>query len=344
MRLAHLTTALSVWMVAIAGMPPANAAGLAHEQAALEATLDAVMQAVTAGDEQALLLRLREAAVDPQLSALERDQLLMGMISDLRGMPPGSIGPDTFTYLTDYPPQATMPHEESPLVPVPVHNIRAAASGLRNAWQRVESAYAGALLLTMDPAALVQAYGLHDEWPVRQGLLMALDSASHGQLEMISFLALQHIGHTPELAHLAGEAALRLGDARALEQLLRTGRGSTITSILRQAPGRLEPDQIGRLLDTAIAEAPPDIAAVAIAELSPALLGQADHADRLFSLLDHEKLGATAALTLASNPSDATIVRLGEITRKAGHSSLSANRARLALELMRMGTDGGIQP
>ena len=168
-------------MVAIAGMPPANAAGLAHEQAALEATLDAVMQAVTAGDEQALLLRLREAAVDPQLSALERDQLLMGMISDLRGMPPGSIGPDTFTYLTDYPPQATMPHEESPLVPVPVHNIRAAASGLRNAWQRVESAYAGALLLTMDSAALVQAYGLHDEWPVRQGLLMALDSASHGR-------------------------------------------------------------------------------------------------------------------------------------------------------------------
>jgi hypothetical protein len=291
------------------------------------------MMAVNAGNDDALVQLLVELSRDTELLPLERDEVLIAFIDRLRVMPPASVGPATLQYLLEYRPQAVRPDEHRPVVPVPVHNVGAAAQGLINNWRRQEAAYAGAVLLTRDPSALVQAYALHAEAPVRRGLLSALGSATRGQLEMISFMALSAMDQEPALAELAGEAALLLGDARALEQLVRTGQGSAVTHILRASRQRLSPDQVERLLDTAIEQAAPEVAAVAIAELAPVLAGRRGVEDRLFDLLDDDTLGATAALTLTRNPSDTTLVRLGELIRSADNT-LAAKRARLALELV----------
>jgi hypothetical protein len=148
-------------------------------------------------------------------------------------------------------------------------------------------------------------------------------------------MALSAMDQEPALAELAGEAALLLADTRALEQLVRNGRGSTITHVLRASRQRLSPDQVERLLDTAIEQAAAEVAAVAIAELAPVLVGRRGVEDRLFSLLDDETLGATAALSLTRNPSDTTLARMGELLREGGHT-LAAKRARLALELLEL--------
>jgi hypothetical protein len=343
-RFKSLLTCLFLGATAAAGPGLAQSPpGEPPAQSASNPRLGELMRLVTAGDEAALLQHLQATAGDPALPAAEREQLLLDFTARLRALQPGAVGRATLDFLSGYEPRVMVPHEDHPVSMVPQFNIRAAATGLEHAWRRQEAAYAGAVLLAQDPTMLVQAYWLHDDPPVRLGLIQALAGASPGQLELVSFMALNGLEHEPELAALAGEAALRNGDTRALEQILRTGRGSTITPILRQAGTRLSPFQLERLLDAAIEQARPEIAALTMAELAPALIGQPTFEQRLLGLLGNAELGAAAALTLAAHPSDNTVSQLAEL--QAGDTApLTAARARLALELMQIDRPVGVQP
>ncbi len=308
-----------------------------------ENRLAALEQLVRAGDDGKLLDLLQATASDGQIPVVNREQILFTFTQSLRQLPPGSIGPLTLTYLSNYESQAVVPHEDYPGSNVPLFNIRAATAGVQHGWRRQEARYAGAVLLAQDPAMLVQAYWLHADPPVRRGLLDALDGASPGQLEMISFMALNALEQEPEMAALAGTAALLNGDTRALEQVARTGSGSTVTEVLRRAGKTLAPGQIDRLLNGAIQNSRPEVAAVAIAELSPALQGQAKAEARLLRLLGDPKLGSSAALALATSPSDDTVSQLVELA-ESGDQTLSTSRARLALSLMRDRQASGVVP
>ena len=158
--------------------------------------------------------------------------------------------------------------------------------------------------------------------------------ATPGQLEAICFLALASLEVEPDMTILAGRAAVLNADARALEQLVRTGSGPSVSHILRQSTKVLTERQIARLLNTAVQEGSPQTASIAIAELAPALAGLPNHEEALMDLLGDPQLGSSAALALAKSPSTSTLSKLGRMAA-ADDGSLLASRARLALEVNR---------
>lgn len=301
-----------------------------------EHRLDELRRATLNDDQARLLALLRSTAEDAALPPARREQVLFDYVQQLRGLPPGAAGEQVMAFLGSYAPRVLIPHEDHPGASVPRFNIRAAAAGVEHAWRRQEASYAGAVLLARDPARLVQAYRLHADPAIRLGLLDALDNASAGALEAVAFMALDNIELEPELADLAGTAALHTGDARALEQLLRTGSGAAIPRILRAARDTFDDGQLARLLEVAIGEAGAETAALAIAKLTPALARHSGTRARLIGLLGDPALGSAAALALAADPSAGTLGELTEVL-SADPASLAGRRARLALEVMQAG-------
>lgn len=306
-----------------------------------EARLDDLMRLVTAGDETRLLQLLRATTVDAGLPPAIREQVLHEFTVELRELPPGSVGHPVMEFLSGHEPQVMVPHEDHPDSHVPLFNLRAASAGVQHTWRRREASYAGFVLLAQDPALLVRAYLLHDDSPVRQGLLESVAAATPAQLETISFLALNGLEQEPALTELAGTAALRNEDTRALEQVLRTGSGSGLTRLVRDTGARLDPDRLARLLASTLEQAPPETAALAIAEWSSALAAHPDTENRLLSLLGDPQLGSAAALALANHAADSTTARLLAVL-ESGQSPLAASRARLALELLQLRVTGEV--
>jgi hypothetical protein len=298
--------------------------------------LEALRWATADDDQDRLLGLLESTASDESLPLALREQVLFDYVQQLRSLPPNAADTRAMDFLASYVSRELIPHEDHPGAEVPRFNVRSAAAGVKHIWRRQEASYAGTLLLTRDPAQLVQAFRRYADPPIRQGLLDALENASAGALEVITFFALEHIEQEPQLARLAGTAALRTGDTRALEQLLRTADGMAVPGILRAARGMLDDDQLATLLMVTIAEAKPEIAALAIAELTPAVAQRADTRSELLKLLGDPGLGSAAALALAANPAAGTQVELtGVLQSEPG--SLAAARAKLALEAMDAG-------
>ena len=291
-----------------------------------EARLDDLMRLVTAGDETRLLQLLRATTVDAGLPPAIREQVLHEFTVELRELPPGSVGHPVMEFLSGHEPQVMVPHEDHPDSHVPLFNLRAASAGVQHTWRRREASYAGFVLLAQDPALLVRE---------------SVAAATPAQLETISFLALNGLEQEPALTELAGTAALRNEDTRALEQVLRTGSGSGLTRLVRDTGARLDPDRLARLLASTLEQAPPETAALAIAEWSSALAAHPDTENRLLSLLGDPQLGSAAALALANHAADSTTARLLAVL-ESGQSPLAASRARLALELLQLRVTGEV--
>lgn len=319
--------------LAVVALPWAGNSASADDVLSADVQVSEWLRLATAQDDQRLLRQLQAFSDDGERSLEQREATLFGFVNALRGLPPRSVGNEVMAFLGSYTPRFVMPHEDHATGEVPVYNIRSAVAGLEHAWQRQEAAYAGSLLLLQDPARLVQAFLLHRELPVRLGLLDALGNAGAGQLETVGFMALSGLEAEPDLALLAGEAALLTGDTRAFEQLLRNGSGATMTQVLRRSRGVFGEAQLARVLTAAIHEARPAIAAIAIAELTPALLGNTEVEDRLLGLLADRELGSAAALALAGAPGDRVQRELQHRADK-GATAIEAGRAQMALDLI----------
>ena len=263
-----------------------------------------------------------------------REAAIYGYTQDLRALPSSAVPVKVMTFLKNYQARTLVPHDDHPRAGVPLFNVRAAAAGVENGWTRQTATLEGAALLSSNPRSLVDAFSLEPHPAARQGYLEALNTASPEQLRSVANNSSNRLKRQGELTNLAGRAALLLADTGALQEVYALGEGPGLAQLMRATARSLPATDIALLLDTTLAHGSTEAAALAIAELAPAVAMQPATQSLLLQTLGDPDLGAAAALALATHATPATIEQLREIAETPGES-LGATRATLALDLNR---------
>ena len=211
---------------------------------------------------------------------------------------------------------------------MPLFNIGAAATGVRNSWARQRGEDRAEILLQNDSALWIKAY-LEAGPAERRGFTDALDFATGEQLDALARSGIERLSDHPGLTSVAGKSALILGDPNLLQQTLVLGSGPDLHHILDAASKSLDAEETKALLFHAIRQGPDKKAGLAIAQLAPALLDDLAVRAMMFKLLENRELGASAALVLGSSTDSEIHDRLNALA--AGKDGLAAQRASLAI-------------
>ena len=126
-------------------------------------------------------------------------------------------------------------------------------------------------------------------------------------------------------------------DVDEFVQALRQESGMGLAARIREARNWYGPAERELILLSAPGMANIPAASVVLAELAPELVGRPAVDDLLFGLLDHPKLGASAALLLGSSGDEAVLDRLAD--QAAGKEGLSSRRASLAIDVYLSGSE-----
>ncbi|MCP4045990.1 MAG: hypothetical protein GY732_08390 [Gammaproteobacteria bacterium] len=292
-------------------------------------------------DADTTLARLRNVEIRVDWPLPAREAAIYEFTRSLAGLPREAVAPDVMQHLRTYQARVLVPHEDHGDAFVPLFNIRGAAAGVENAWQRTEFAYEAETLLKTDPAALVSAYVESAGSNQRSAYLDVLKQTRMTEIEVIQEIALRRLGETPELTPLLGVTAEITADTFTVQQLLVHGQGAGLSSTLVQLGQQLPLSETADLLDFAIRQAPVANASLAISAWWPRLKHEAASRDLLVELLADPALGASAALALAQSPDILTIKVLQDT---ADDDSSAAKRAQMALDFSRNQLIGEVQP
>ena len=288
-----------------------------------------------AGESGALLDVLRKYSDSRLASAPVRERQLYLFTQGLADFPAAAIPAELMDLLESYTPETLVPGDENAISAVPLFNIPAAAKGLRHSMERQRGEIRSAQLLLSEPDNWIRAY-LDASASSRGGFLDALDSATGQQLETLGQTAILALHEQPALSVVAARAASATGDHAALQYIIQNAHGPDLAPILRSAAGTLSQNEQAIALLSAIASAPAENAALAIALLAPGLHVVAEVTNSLFDLLEDPILGSAAALALSHHPDPAVSQQLSILARDQG---AAAQRARLALALTRKGVN-----
>ena len=270
-----------------------------------------------------------------------REAVIYQFTRSLAELPRDAVAIEVMQHLRIFQAQTLVPHEDHGELSVPLFNIRAAAAGVENGWQRTESGIEAAMLLKTNPPDLVSGYMASANHNQRAGYLDALQYAEMADVVAVQNAALEQLGEAPGLTPMVGVTAAITIDIFAIEQLLVNGRGERLSSTLMNLDKRLQPASTAALLDFAIRRAPASNAALAIAAWWPRLRHDPVTRDLMVDSLADPALGASAALALAQNPDVQTIKVLQDT---ANGDSAAARRAQMALDLSRAGLIAEVQP
>ena len=292
-------------------------------------------------DADATLAGLRNMETRNDWALPAREAVIYQFTRSLAGLPREAVAPRVIQHLRSYQARVLVPHEDHSDAFVPLFNIRGAAAGVENTWQKTEFAYEAETLLETDPATLVSAYIESTSSNQRAAYLDALKQVRMTEIEAIQDAALRQLGETPELTPLLGVTAGITADTFAVQQLLTHGQGAGLSSTLVQLGQQLPLLETAALLDFAIRQAPVANAALAISAWWPRLSHDTASRDLLVVVLDNPELGASAALALAQNPDIQTLKILQDT---ADGDSSAARRAQMALDFSRDQLIGEVQP
>ena len=270
-----------------------------------------------------------------------REAAIFQFTQSLADLPRDVVATEVMQHLRSYQAQTLVPHEDHGTSLVPLFNIRGAAAGVENSWQRTGFATEAFSVLEKDPTALVATYRESTSQIQRYGTLDALQQAAISDVWAVQNTALEQIGDQPELTAMLGLTAVITADTFAIQQLLTHGRGAGLSSTLLQLVNQLSRPDRAALLIFAIQQAPATNATLAISAWWPGLSHDADIRDLMVATLVDPQLGASAALALAQNPDIQTIRVLQDM---ASGDSIAAQRAQMALDLNRDDLVTGVQP
>jgi len=270
-----------------------------------------------------------------------REAALFQFTRSLSDLPRDAVATEVMQHLGAYQARTLVPHEDHGEAFVPMFNIRGAAAGIENGWQRAEFATEAFALLEKDPEELVSSYVKSTHRNQRSGYLDTLRQAELSDVVAVQNIALTRLGEAPELTGILGVTAAITADTVAIQQLLTSGRGAGLSSALVQLEEQLPLPGIASLLVFAIQQAPVGNAALAIAAWWPRLSHDPEIRDLMVATLSDPALGASAALALAQNPDIQTIRVLQETARS---ESIAAKRAQMALDINRSGLAPGVRP
>ena len=270
-----------------------------------------------------------------------REAALFEFTRSLAGLPRSAVAVEVMQHLQNYEAQTLVPHEDHGNTLVPLFNIRGAATGVENGWQRIEFAIDAVKLLETNPAELVSAFMESTNHNRRSGYLDALREAEMADVEAVQLAALEQFARAPGLTPMVGLTAVTTRNRFAVQQLLINGRGAGLSSAFRQLGQRLPASETATFLIYAVENAPTESASLAIAAWWPGLRHVAAIRDLLVDELADPALGGAAALALAQSPDIQTIKMLQDT---AGGDSVAARRAQMALDINRDRLVGEVQP
>jgi hypothetical protein len=308
------------------------------DKADMQYRLKSLYQMARGGSSTELLESLLAIEQDPALTAPARDYLMFNFAAGLSDLDPGTVEPALLDYLSAYQARTLVAHDEHPGMAVPLFNIPAAAAGVRNHWHRQQAAAQAEKLLRGPADSWVSTY-LTEDQAGRRGFLDALEFGSDAELRGLGQAALARLEEWPELTLLAARAGLRSGDTSLLRQAIARGSGPDLSQALRAAARELSAEECIGLLEHSLRQDSDTKAALAIAHLAPARLGDPAVQDLLFSTLADHSLGAAAALVLGASPDPAVQRRLSDIASQ--DTGLAKERAALAIQSRKaeMGAD-----
>jgi len=307
----------------------------------IDVAIDELGDISSLGDGKATLGKLRDMESRSDWPLPAREAAIYQFTQSLAELPREAVATQVMQHLQNYQARTLVPHEDHADAYVPLFNIRGAAAGVENGWQRIEFAAEAMGLLETDPAVLVSAYARSSKHTQRSGYLDALRYANFSDLIAVQDKALEQLGETPGLTPLVAMTATITGDIFAIQQLLINGRGEGLSSALAQIDTRLRRSETAALLVFAIQQAPAVNATLAIAAWWPRLEHDPPSRDLLVDTLADPALGASAALALAQNPDIQTIKILQDTAK--GDSEL-ARRAQMALDFNRARLLGSTHP
>lgn len=266
-----------------------------------------------------------------------REAAIYKFTRSLAELPRDAVAAEVMQHLQNYQVRTLVPHEDHADAFVPLFNIRAAATGVENSWQRAEFAMEAETLLATNPTNLVAAYTKAVNRNQRSAYLDALQYADMSTVVAVQNIGLEQLGENPALTPVIGVTAVITADTHAVQQLLINGRGTGLASILKQIDTHRQTSETAGLLAFAVENAPAGNTALAIAAWWPRLRHDTQTRDLLVGLLADEELGTSAALALAQNPDIQTIKILQETAGqdRAGSDSNAARRAQMALDINR---------
>lgn len=270
-----------------------------------------------------------------------REAAIYQFTRSLADLPRDAVAVEVIRYLSNYQARVLVPQEEHPGAYVPFLNIRGAAAGVENSWQRAEYAAQAEMLLSTNPTELVSVYRESANINQRAASLSVLEYARTADVWTIQDAALTQLTEAPELTALLGTTVGITADIHAIERLLTDGRGAGLSSTFVRLGHQLPLEETAALMDFAIQHAPANNAALAIAAWWPRLKHEASSRDALVDLLGDPALGASAVLALAQSPDVQTIKVLQDT---ADGDSNASKRAQMALDLSRERLAGEVQP
>lgn len=304
----------------------------AVRSAQIDIAVNEIGNVATLVDGKATLGRLQALGARTDLPLPAREAAIYEFTRSLARLPRSAVAVEVIQHLQAYEAQTLVPHEDHGYTLVPLFNIRGAAAGVENGWQRSEFAIEAAGTLETNPVAVVSAYAETDNRNQRSGYLDALRQARPTDVETVQNAALERFERAPELSPLIAATAVITLDPFAIQQLLIHARGAGLSAALRQLDERLPTSETTAYLTYAIRRAPAENASLAIAAWWPRLRHEAEMRDLLVDKLDDPALGSAAALALAQSPDIQTIKLLQDT---ADGDSIAARRAQMALNMNR---------
>jgi hypothetical protein len=274
-------------------------------------------------------LRVMESRSEWPIPA--REAAVYQFTRTLADLPRTAVPTNVMQHLLNYQSRALVPHQDHESSYVPLFNIRGAAAGVENGWQRNEYGLEAETLLATDPDAMVSAFVNSTSRNLRLAYLDALKRAGPVTVAAVQDIAIQQLDETPVLTQIVGTTAAMTLDTQAAQQLLTHGRGPGLSSALEKL-NVLPLSEISALLKFAIHLAPVENATLAMAAWWPLLKHEAEMRDLMIEMLSDPELGSTAALVLAQSPDIQTLKTLLDT---ANGDSVAAQRARLALDISR---------
>jgi hypothetical protein len=259
-----------------------------------------------------------------------REAALLQFTRSLATRSSQSVDPDILQYLSEYQTQVMVFGEHGS--EQPLFNIRAAAAGVENGWLRIDSARQASLILNESPGNWLAMFSTALHPAQRSGYLDALQEADPATILAVQNQSLQLPGDSPELTAVLAATIFLTNDPATAQWLLLSGKGAPLAPALNKLSVTFSIDELARLLEFAIQQAPLETAALAIAAWGPQLSSQPAIQQLLLDTLAEPTLGSSAALALANKPNIQTIRELQLLSNSEG---LGAERARMALEINR---------
>ena len=293
-----------------------------------QATLKPLFQMARAGSNQELLGALSAIAQDPGIPAPAKDYAVFSFTLGLSDLDVNSVSPKVLDFLSTYEAQTLVAHDDHPRMTVPLFNVRAAAAGVQNNWDRQQAATRATSLLQEHPDQWISSY-LAAGQAARRGFVDALDFAPAGQLRELGWSALALLDEKPELTLVTARAGMNSGDFELLQQSISRGDGPGLSRVLEAASHKLSAEESIVLLEHSLQLGSDTKAALAIAQLAPTLLDEPAVQEMLFSTLADRNLGAAAALVLGASSNPEIQAQLSEIASKK--DGLARQRAVLAI-------------